>query len=332
MNTLEFDPYKTLKSLLEVTSSHFGIDFLKIICVELKNLFEADLVFITETLNSNPTTKVKILYSTNQDSLYSFDLEGTPCLLTFQNEIIQIKEGLNLTFEKAKDTNFESFYGIPINNKNSVCIGHIGIFSHKKRVIPKEIEDIALLFTRRVEAEYERLIIEKENKKLVKELLELSLVDPLTKLYNRRFFEQKAQEAFNQCNRSSNITSLIFLDLDNFKLINDNYSHEEGDYVLKEIAKIFSKICRKDIDFISRVGGEEFVIISFNTTIINSEKLSKRLMKETSDFFKNKEYEVTFSIGIASFDKKYQSWKEVYSAADKKMYLSKNNGKNMISY
>lgn len=332
MNTLNFNPYKTLKSLLEITSSHIGLDFLKIICEELKILFKADLVIITEALDYNPTSCVNILYSTNKEFHSTFELEGTPCELTFQNKIVQITEDVRLNFEKEKDTDFESFYGIPIKNKNNTCIGHIAIYSNEKRIICKEIEDIALLFIRRVEAEYERIRIEKENNDLLEKLQKLTLIDQLTNIYNRRFFEQKCQEAFNQNKRLNTEISLIFIDLDNFKFINDNFSHVEGDYVLKEVSRILSSICRKDIDFVSRIGGEEFAIICFNTDIKSAKKLSKRLMEKTSEFFENKKYKVTYSIGLSTFEDNYKSWHEALGKADKNMYLSKKNGKDKITY
>lgn len=330
MNEYKFDPYKALKSLVEVTSKHLGKDFLKVVCHELEKLFDADEVFVTESIDFNPTTKVKILYSTKANTDIAFNLEGTPCKLVYENKIIQIKEGVNLSFEQAKGSSFESFYGIPIHNKKSKCIGHIAIFSNKQRVLDDEVEDIALIFARRIETEYERIILEEENKRVMQELLNLSIKDPLTKVYNRRFFTQKCSEVFNQVKRDFIQASLIFIDIDNFKILNDKFGHETGDYILEEIGNIFTNTCRKDIDFISRIGGEEFAIISLNTNTNSSIKLAQRLMQNTSDFFQDKEYAVTFSIGIAQFDKSLHLWQEVYNKADKKMYEAKNTGKNKI--
>ena len=81
MNISKFniDPYNALKALLEVTSPYLGESFLKVVCHELQKLFDADLVLITDAMNCNPTTKVKILYATNPSLPDSFELEGTPC-------------------------------------------------------------------------------------------------------------------------------------------------------------------------------------------------------------------------------------------------------------
>ena len=330
MSNNNLDPYQTLKSILQVTSAYIGKDYLKVICDELKLLFDAQLVFITEAIDSNPTTKVKILYSTSNDFSGDFFLEGTPCKLVYNNKIIQITKAVNINFEQEKDTLFESFYGIPINNKEGLCIGHIAILSYKRREFSKEVEEIAQIFSRRIEIEYARILEEKEKEKTLNKLLEFSEIDSLTNLYNRRFFSQKCEEVFNQSKRNFNKSSIIFLDLDSFKTINDKHGHSTGDYVLKEVSKIFKSVCRKDIDFVSRIGGEEFVIISLNLDAQKAVLLAKRIMEETSNFFKNEEYKVTYSIGIEEFNPKYNSWEDVYNLADKKMYEAKSTGKNKI--
>jgi diguanylate cyclase (GGDEF)-like protein len=328
--TFNFDPYQALKSIVQVTSSHMGEEYLKVICNELKTLFDAEKVFITKAIDSNPTTKVKILYSTNPTDTKEFYLEGTPCKLVYKNKIIEIKKALNIDFEQVINTPYQSFYGIPIHDEKDECIGHIAIFSHKIRELPKEVEDIALIFSRRIEIEYKRIILENENEKMMKKLLKLSTTDSLTNLYNRRFFSQKCEEVFIQSKRNFNKASIIFLDLDDFKKINDNYGHGVGDYVLREVGRILKKTCRKDIDFISRMGGEEFGIICLNSDKQSSIKLAKRIMKNTSDFFKDENYSVTYSIGISEFDSSYNSAEEVYNLTDKKMYQAKFSGKDKI--
>lgn len=125
--------------------------FLKVIYHELQNLFDADLVFITEALYCNPTTKVQILYGTNLSLPNSFEREGTPCKLVYENKIIQIRKGVNQKFEKDKHTNYQSFYNIPLHNASDKCIGNITIFSNKERSIPSHIEDISLIFEERTE-------------------------------------------------------------------------------------------------------------------------------------------------------------------------------------
>lgn len=330
MKKFDIDPYEALKSIMEVTAPHLGEAFLKVVCEELKQLFDAQMVFITEAIDYNPTTQVKILYATDPNLPNDFELEGTPCQLVYKDQIIQIVKDVNIQFEKEKGTPFQSFYGIPIHNSQNACIGHIAIFSNEQREIPKEIEDIALIFTQRVETEYERLLLEIENKRILDELHYLSITDTLTQVHNRRFFNNKCAEIFTQVHRGSHHAALIFMDLDNFKNINDEHGHETGDFILQKVGNILKQECRQSIDFICRIGGEEFAIICLNSSTKNASKLSARIMEITKSFFQNQPYEVTFSVGIASFEDSNISWQEIYKIADTKMYAAKKAGKNCI--
>lgn len=331
MSTSKFDidPYTALKSLLEVTSPHLGESFLKIVCLELQKLFDADLVLITEAINCNPITKVKILFATNPTLPDSFELEGTPCKLVFKNKIIQITHGVNLDFEKEKNTDYQSFYGIPLLNPNDECIGHIAIFSKKERSIPSHIEDISLIFARRIEVEYERNILEKENKKIHKELKRLVRTDSLTQLYNRRHFNKITKKTLAKIKEEKFVATLCYLDIDNFKNINDKYGHNKGDEVLIYLAKLFKNNIRKDIDVLFRVGGEEFAIISNHSSVEDSYKHVSRIQNTLREDSKN-ELNITLSIGLELFQKDDNSFEDVYKRADLKMYKAKHSGKNCI--
>ena len=327
------DPYKVLKSLVEVTASHTGKKFLRIICNELRRVFEANLVFITKPLDHNPTTKVNILYSTDKSLPNSFELEGSPCKLVYDdNKIIQIKEAANQCFEGTKGTDFESFYGIPLNNKRNRCIGHIAMFSKNKRIISKEVEDIILIFSRRIETEYERNILEEENKKITKRLEKMTTTDSLTNLYNRRYFDNFSEETLSRVQRIPCDVTISFIDIDDFKKLNDTYGHKTGDDVLIYLSKILIKNSRKGIDYIFRIGGEEFAIISVNSTIQKSINYLKRINKqlEESPFDLSKNIQITLSIGVDSFKSEDKLFEDIYHRGDQKRYTAKNNGKNLI--
>ena len=330
MKEFNIDPYKALTLVVESTIKFDSNTFLESVCKELKNLFHADLVFITEAMDCNPTTKVKILYATSKDLPDSFELEGSPCKLVFDDQIIRISEGVHLDFEKSKETNFESFYGIPLHNRNSVCIGHIAIFSSQKRIIPEEIEDIALIFARRIETEYERDMLEKENDKYQEKLQSMIITDSLTQTYNRRHFDDIAKDVLAQVKRDLTTATLCFFDIDNFKKINDEFGHEVGDNVLKYLSRVLKDNCREGIDYIFRIGGEEFAIISIDSTIDSSFTFAKRIKRFLETDEKNKKHKVSFSIGIDEFKKSDLNYDDVYKRADNKMYEAKREGKNSI--
>ena len=330
-NAFNFDPYEALKSILEATSIHIGKDFIKSAADEIKKLFHADLVFITKAMNFNPTTKVEVLYSTNTGIPNDFELEGTPCELVFQNRIIEIHENVKNDYPKAKDSGFESFYGVPINNDKNLCIGHISIFSKKKRKLAKELEDIAIIYSRKIEREIIRLELESENERIREELEKLTITDPLTNTYNRRHFINTCSDLFQQVKRSNIKATLAYIDIDDFKNINDNFGHEGGDKVLQEFSKLLKEHSRIAIDNIFRIGGEEFCIISIDATLDSTYLYLNRVMKITNEYFKKSKYgNITLSIGLVQFTKELKNFNDLVKIADSKMYEAKNKGKNRV--
>jgi diguanylate cyclase (GGDEF)-like protein len=330
MKKFQFNPYEALKSLVEVTAPHTGDDFFKAVCHQLKHLFKADLVFITRVLKRQPTITVKVLYSTSNTIPKPFVLNKTPCKLVYDNKIISINENVRLNFEKEKDTNYESYYGIPLNNSKHECTGHIAIFSQHKRTYEKELEDIALLFARRIETETKRLFLERKNEQIRRRLERLSIIDSLTQTYNRRFFTQKCEEVFNQLQRENINASIIYLDLDDFKHINDNFGHAMGDFVLKSLGRILKRETRKGLDFVARLGGEEFGILCLYSTKKEASLLVHRIQEATKIFFHTQKYTITASFGISAFNPSCQRWEEVLAKADENMYIAKKKGKNTL--
>ena len=95
-------------------------------------------------------------------------------------------------------------------------------------------------------------------------------------------------------------------------------------------ASILLNNSREDIDFVCRIGGEEFAIVSLDSDINSASKLSQRIMSDTKAFFQKEEYTVTTSIGIAPFEDNCSAWEEVYAHADNQMYEAKKRGKNRV--
>ncbi|CAM3431711.1 GGDEF domain-containing protein [Arcobacter aquimarinus] len=327
----KFNPYEALKSILEITSYHTGDEFIEHTAIEIKKLFQADLVYITKAIDFNPTTQVEVIYSTNNKIPKIIDLNGIPGKFVFDNKIIKIKEHVKYNFLDLLEEKFESFYGIPITDMKQNCIGHIAIYSCKIRELPSELDDIALIYSRKIERELRRVALENENLLIRKQLEELTITDTLTNLYNRRYFGKVCANVFAQIKRDFLQATLAYIDIDNFKSINDKFGHDGGDYVLKYFADILLEESRKGVDFIFRLGGEEFCIISINTPLNYATEYLERIMKITSDkFSKTKFGEITLSVGLVEFDKNLDSYEEILNLADKKMYTAKNKGKNSI--
>lgn len=160
---------------------------------------------------------------------------------------------------------------------------------------------------------------------------QLTITDPLTKLFNRRHFEVEFEREFKRAKRYNNPLSIAIADIDFFKHINDNYGHSCGDYVLKEIGYILTTNFRQT-DLIFRYGGEEFVIILTETSGDNALIPLERLRKAVENHcfkYNNQEIKVTLSIGVSA-KLELETAQDMFDDADKILYNAKNHGRNQI--
>lgn len=162
------------------------------------------------------------------------------------------------------------------------------------------------------------------------ELDEMANRDTLTKLYNRRFMNQKLDEKFDKLNSEGQIFGIIMCDIDNFKRINDTYGHDIGDDVLVMVADALTKSTRDD-DFVSRWGGEEFLIaINGNKRItIDVAERMRKLISETPVITGKSEINITMTFGISESIPGY-SIDKLIEIADENLYKGKTSGKNKV--
>ncbi len=163
-----------------------------------------------------------------------------------------------------------------------------------------------------------------------------SMTDPLTGLYNRRKFEEVAENEIRRAHRGGYALGLIMFDIDYFKSINDQYGHVRGDEVLQEVAQCLTIMSRRPNDFAFRIGGEEFVFLTVSDDIqatadfaelIRANIEGLRIPNKGSDIHDF----VTVSIGIATY--KPESDESVYdllSQADERLYMAKSLGRNRV--
>ncbi|HSC34253.1 MAG TPA: diguanylate cyclase [Thermodesulfobacteriota bacterium] len=163
---------------------------------------------------------------------------------------------------------------------------------------------------------------------------ELAIRDGLTGLYNHRHFQEMLSYTIVHSDRYSAQASLLMIDVDDLKVINDTYGHQAGDTVLSSIGNILSETLRK-VDIPARYGGDEFAVILPNTnktgSIAVAEKIRSRL-KRVSLRSDSRELQVTFSIGIATYPQCAASKELLIEKTDRALYESKNNGKNKITH
>ncbi|PKM47888.1 MAG: hypothetical protein CVV03_01525 [Firmicutes bacterium HGW-Firmicutes-8] len=163
---------------------------------------------------------------------------------------------------------------------------------------------------------------------------ELANTDPLTGLYNYRFFTERLEKEIKASKRYNRSLSLIIIDIDHFKDFNDTYGHPAGDVALKETSNIFKQKVR-DKDVLSRYGGEEFLILLPSTGIEEAYKCAERIREAVQQHKihideKHEDVSITISGGVACFPSDASTGEQLLRIADEVLYSAKHKGRNKI--
>lgn len=213
---------------------------------------------------------------------------------------------------------------LPISSRTNQMLGCITIQSKRKKAY--DDEDIEFI---RTISNYTGIAL--DNTLAHTELKKVSTTDFLTGLTNRRAFVEQANFQAGIFRRSDLPLAIAMVDIDHFKIFNDQYGHDCGDYVLQNVAKIFKQNIREQ-DLVSRWGGEEFIFMFPNTgvngTSIILNKLRK-LLEDTSFDFQGKELNITATFGACLFEKNDQV-EDVINRADAALYQGKDKGRNRV--
>jgi len=157
--------------------------------------------------------------------------------------------------------------------------------------------------------------------------------DPLTGLLNRRFFEEALQKEVAHAGRKNQPFTILILDIDEFKWVNDTYGHAAGDAVLEALGNFMSRQTRKD-DLAVRLGGEEFLILMTDMNLDQGVKRAEEIRSQIEDLkieFEGALIQVTVSIGAAEYPSSSTSMRDVMRKADQAMYRAKFKGRNQIA-
>jgi len=160
----------------------------------------------------------------------------------------------------------------------------------------------------------------------------MAMTDALTGLPNRRSALNRLKEEVSESLRHKTPLSCIMIDIDHFKLINDGYGHDIGDRVLKKIADIFGTTARS-YDMVSRIGGEEFLVICARSTLSESRQLAERLRQAIHTLrisLEEHTIQTTISLGVASWHEDMSSGEDMTKAADRALYRAKQRGRDRV--
>jgi diguanylate cyclase (GGDEF)-like protein len=284
--------------------------------------------------------KLDLIYSDGLDAREAITLargEGTPGRIVDSGEHVQLHD-LSLFYETFDDfihvpgekKRGGSYIGITLKARNT-SIGVIGMDTPEKYGLTVEHMDFMAILSHQIAAGVEKA-------RLFEKIQQLSQLDDLTGLYNRRVFQEKLLQEIGRRDRTKKPLSLLMLDIDHFKTFNDTYGHQAGDAVLKQLARVLKAQCRcATIDVCCRYGGEEFAVILPELEPRNAEKAAERLRRAVEKTtFKlsadQPEGRVTVSIGVAGTDGEQDiSPEKLIKQADEALYLSKRNGRNRVS-
>jgi len=160
-------------------------------------------------------------------------------------------------------------------------------------------------------------------------------IDKLTESFNKAYFLEHLETEIKKSSRSGQPLTLIVLDLDFFKKLNDTYGHHAGDFVLRELSLLVKKQGLRDGDIFARYGGEEFVILLPKTNLKQGHEIAERIRKliETHHFnYEGKKLTVTSSLGLADFRPGVVNGTDLFKRADKAVYQSKEKGRNQTNF
>ena len=249
------------------------------------------------------------------------------------NKIYQSKDILSLVkavapttseekvLENIKKTNTKSFILVPLSYKHS-HFGSLVVFSSREDATENELNFLTL-FAKQIE-----LAITIAD--LFQVVKEQAITDAMTGLYNRRYFEEALKKEVVRANRQNQKFTVIGIDLDHLKQINDVYGHNYGDIAIKAIANVL-KSSGRAIDIAARMGGEEFNVILPGVDLQGGLVFAERIRKTVEKIPLEKIGNITASLGVGTYLHHSDDIDELLELVDHAMYESKRNGRNRVT-
>ena len=310
----------------------------QIIMVFVSTFFIATLIvmYVVSTLLKNNKNNQKQLNLIDQNILTSN--------MSLDKKILSISSALCyvLHTKKEKILNSENKYFFTneshfLNFENTIYSG-----KHYKGEIPITIEEEDVWYEIEVLPEFnDKFILEKFTILLTnisdkKQIEKVSITDTLTSLYNRNYFEMIFSKEINRAKREHKELSIIMLDIDYFKKYNDTYGHQEGDHALRKVASIIISHTKRSNDYAFRIGGEEFIILSYQEDMAALNSFAMSFIRDIEALHiphkkNNISKYVTISAGAILFGtNNVLSPDEMYKKVDELLYKAKNAGRNKV--
>nr|WP_136251501.1 sensor domain-containing diguanylate cyclase [Ningiella ruwaisensis] len=234
----------------------------------------------------------------------------TPVFLIWEQRQYLFKFGTSRPITSSSDHMYQNITILPVPSKSG------------------EVERVCIIVYDMTDQAMSKERVEKLND----ELEVISRVDDLTGLFNRRYWQERFEREYKLTIRNKKPISVLILDIDHFKQVNDTHGHQAGDQVIKSLAMLIKKATR-ETDICGRYGGEEFVVLLPDTTTETARIVGERIRKVSQRYLvKHEQVEINFTIsaGIAQFDSKYTRPLMWLEAADQALYRAKESGRNCV--
>jgi len=238
---------------------------------------------------------------------------------------------LLVRIRQSEQPQIRSLPVIVMTTANDNAEKHLAFLNGANDFLNKPVDPLELQARIQVHHRLTRTIRELEESR--KALAELATTDALTQLKNRRLFYTQAEQNLADCRRNERDMSLLVLDIDHFKKVNDTYGHHAGDEVLIRVARLLTRMVRA-VDTVARFGGEEFAVLMPETNKLGAAVLAERIrsaIEKETIVIDGRTIPVTASLGIATLAaEQVESIDQMLSIADRRLYLAKNSGRNRI--
>ncbi|PLX94689.1 MAG: hypothetical protein C0620_05620 [Desulfuromonas sp.] len=268
---------------------------------------------------------------------YSYPLAGSPCEKVFKNEVCFYPGNVRELFPHHVDFKqlaIESYFGIPLLNAEQKVVGVLNGFSRQRMHLPSDAREVLSIVAARAATELERLKADEALAEHRKQLSHLAFHDPLTQLPNRLRFAEVLEGALPAATGHGHYLSLLFIDLDRFKNINDSLGHSIGDKLLQAVARRMGALIG-DHNQLARLGGDEFAIVLFDgVTPVAGADTALRVIDALSQPFQIDDYSlhVSASIGLTVAPVDAQDPDELIKCADIAMFKAKDAGRNTFKF
>jgi len=220
---------------------------------------------------------------------------------------------------RADNLDVGSFMSVPLVVQGEL-IGVLNLSHPRPKAFHEDALRLLTLIAGQAAATIQRLL-------LYEDMRRLAITDDLTGIYNRRHFLERLQNEIERARRYGQPFSLLFIDIDNFKELNDSFGHQLGDRILSELGSILRHWARSS-DIVARYGGEEFVVLLPMTDrtrgLIAAERLRTRIERHT--FHRRKK--LTVSVGVAAYPGDGDTVERLLGCVDEALYMAKNTGRN----